>query len=110
LALASATFATAPVAARGKDGLAACMWAKMPTSTSAFVDNTDGNREFSLFLKAAAPCGDDMSARLDLNRIRKDLIKLRPAVIAADSEISDQATVCPVGPDGRPQGCKPAGE
>ena len=90
--------------------VAACMWQQMPTSTAAFVDNTDGGSDFTLYMKASAPCADHMPKNLRLNNLRKILAKSRPAVIAADLATSDNAYVCPKGANGEPQGCKPAGQ
>jgi len=91
-------------ASLSQDDLAVCMWQKMPTSTAAFVDNTDDKSDFTLYVKATAPC--KMPKYIQLNKLKKILVKTRPAVIAADVETSDNAFVCSKDvPD-----CKPAGE
>jgi hypothetical protein len=107
--LATAAFATTPAAAAGKaDRLAACMWAKMPTTALAFVETSDRDKGFSLFLKAASAC-DGVTGNINLSSLRRKLVATRPAVIGPDLEAGDNVFVCPRGSDGKPH-CKPAGE
>jgi len=86
------------------DDLAVCMWQKMPTSTAAFVDNTDDKSDFTLYVKATTQC--KMPKYVQLNKLKKILVKTRPAVIAADVATSDSAFVC----SKDIPSCKPAGE
>jgi hypothetical protein len=111
LALTLAPLCALPAAALagGKtDRLAACMWSTMPTTTAAYVDASDRQAEFSLFLKAAAPC--DMPGNIDFKSLKRTLAATRPATVAADSETGAQAFVCPRDKDGKVGACKPAGE
>jgi hypothetical protein len=106
---AAAALAPAPALAGKTDRLAACMWAKMPTTAAAFAETADRDKAFSLFMKAAAPC-DGISGNIDLSGLRKTLKATRPAVIGPDLATGNSAFVCPIGPDGKRQPCKPAGE
>ena len=102
--------ASVPALAAGKtDALAACMWAKKPTTTAAFADTDDRMQGFSLFLKAAADCGG-MPKNINLSSLRKKVKATRPAVIGPDQAGEATAYFCPKAPDGATPDCKPAGE
>jgi hypothetical protein len=109
LFLVLATVGAIPVLGAGKtDQLAACMWEKMPTTSAAFVEESDGSKGFSLFLKAAADC--DPVGNVNLSSLRKKLAAIRPVNIGPDSISETNAYVCPRSSDGTVQPCKPAGE
>jgi hypothetical protein len=115
--IARATFATIAIAVSATaqastdvEPMAACMWAKMPTSAAAFADNSDKSREFSLMMKAATPCADQMPTNMNLNRLRKVLLASRPAAIGPDLSNADNASVCERLPDGKLGPCKQPGE
>jgi hypothetical protein len=103
-----AAMAAPALAASKTDTLAACMWAKMPTTTAAFVES-NGPSEFSLFMKAAAEC-DPADGTLNLKGLKKKLAATRPAAIGPDLGMGEGAYVCPRSSDGTIQDCKPAGE
>lgn len=85
------------------------MWGQMPASSAAFVDNKDGAKDFSLMMKAVAPCGDDLPNNLPLAKLKKRLASTRPAVVGVDRAASDNAAVCEPAGSGAPV-CKPVGD
>jgi hypothetical protein len=94
-------------ARKTQDGLLSCMWGKMPTTTDAFINNTDIPKDFELFVLASAACDTTKgSMTLNLKSVKKKLLKIRPTVIGPDTVKPTNVFVCDKATDGKLQPCR----
>lgn len=94
-------------AGKAQDGLVLCMWEKMPTTTEAFVNNTEIPKDFELFVLASAACDTTKgSMTLNLKSVKKKLLKIRPTMIGPDTVKPTNVFVCDKATDGKLQPCR----